>query len=126
VSEVERGADGMLRFLLVSPESLDELVAESNAGDPKSAWLLATFDRWAWRLRGKHPPGCVFCNTPITHATRFQVFVALYAHGDSTTVGAACTSCLLDFSDDAALEAAVVDSLRSQPGVPQLMHRQPH
>jgi hypothetical protein len=116
----------MLRFLLVSPESLDELVAESNAGDPKSTWMLATFDRWAWRLRGKHPPGCVFCNRPLTPATRFQVFIALYAHGDSTTTGAVCTDCALDFYDDAALAAAVMDSLRSQPGMPELIRRQPH
>jgi hypothetical protein len=111
----------MLRFLLVSEATLAELVAESAAGDQKSAWMLATFDRWIWRLRGKHPPGCVFCNRPLTHATRFQVFVALYAHGDSTTVGASCTDCCLDFADDAALAAAVMDSLRSQPGMSALV-----
>jgi hypothetical protein len=113
--------EGILRFLLVSEATLAELVAESNAGDQKAAWLLATFDRWIWRLRGKQPPGCVFCNRPLTPATRFQVFVALYAHGDSTTTGAVCTDCCLDFADDAALEAAVMDSLRSQPGMPGLV-----
>jgi hypothetical protein len=121
MSGSERGTEGMLRFLLVSEATLAELVAESAAGDPKSAWLLATFDRWIWRLRGKQPPGCVFCNRPLTPATRFQVFIALYADGDSTTAGASCTDCCLDFCDDAALAAAVMNSLRSQPGMPRLV-----
>jgi hypothetical protein len=119
-------APGMRRFLLVSEATLSALIAQSAAGDQQAAWMLATFDRRIWRLRGKQPPGCVFCNRPLTPATRFQVFVALSAHGDSTTTGAVCTDCCLNFSDDAALEAAVIDSLQRQPGMPELIEQQPH
>jgi hypothetical protein len=55
-----------------------------------------------------------------------KVFVALDAPGDSLTTGAVCAECCGTFATDAAIEAAVIDSLQRQPGMPELVRRGLH